>query len=133
LACLPNGIVLADAVSFRDPAALLIDLISVTATHPRQGRVTQMGSRASGDEVKSPSHFTQGAGNGLRVIRSGRRTLSVIAGDGGMLDDGDANQLMSAPQAIGGLLGGLPTRWAWTARMMSRWSIGLSSLGVGVW
>ena len=99
--------------------------------------------------VKPARHFWNEWTDGLRVFRS-ERTLSVLLamyrimmlGEGVMsvlfpvfvyrVLHGEAlqiGQLMSA-QAVGGLLGGLLLGWL-GQRMMSRWSIGLSSMAVG--
>jgi MFS family permease len=146
-----NGIVLADAISFV-VAALLLGLIGVAAKPaPTEAEISQLIAK-----VKSPEHFWREWVDGLRVIRL-ERTLAVLLamyaimmlGEGVMsvlfpvfvysVLHGEAlqiGQLMSA-QAIGGLLGGLLLGWlgqmGWLGQqMMSRWSIGLSSVAVGI-
>ena len=147
-----NGIVLADAVSFV-VAALLIGLISVAAKPSIDTLTSQPVAPAPVSQpagvVKAAGHFSDEWIDGLRVIRS-ERTLSVLLtmygimmlGEGVMsvlfpvfvyrVLHGEAlqiGQLMSA-QAVGGLLGGFLLGWL-GRRMMSRWSIGLSSMAVG--
>ncbi|HEX6556599.1 MAG TPA: MFS transporter [Ktedonobacteraceae bacterium] len=138
-----GGIVLADAISFMI-AALLIGLITVAATPSTKVQISQPVAR-----VQAPAHVWDEWVDGLRVIRS-QRTLSVLLAMYGMMMFGDGvmsvlfpvfvyrvlhgealqiGQLMSA-QALGGLLGGLLLGWL-GQRMMSRWSIGLSSLAAG--
>ena len=138
-----NGIVLADVVSFL-MAALLIGLITTGTKFSMEEQVLQSIAR-----VKPARHFWNEWTDGLRVIRS-ERTLSVLLAMYGIMMLGEGvmsvlfpvfvyrvlhgealqiGQLMSA-QAVGGLLGGLLLGWL-GQRMMSRWSIGLSSMAVG--
>ncbi len=138
-----TGIVLADMVSFLI-AALLIGLITTGTKFSMEEQVLQ-----SVAQVKPPRHFWNEWVDGLRVIRS-ERTLSVLLAMYGIMMLGEGvmsvlfpvfvyrvlhgealqiGQLMSA-QAVGGLIGGLLLGWL-GQMMMSRWSIGLSSMAVG--
>lgn len=135
-----NGIVLADMFSFV-VAALLISLPVLAARPLTEGQISS--------PVAAVQRFWNEWIDGLRVIRA-ERTLSVLLAMFGimMLGEGTMSvlfpvfvyhvlhggalqigQLISA-QAVGGLLGGLLLGWL-GPRMMSRWSIGLSSFAVG--
>jgi MFS family permease len=139
-----NGIVLADAVSFLI-AALLMGLITVAVTPSTEAHTSQPAAR-----VRASGHVWDEWVAGLRVIRS-ERTLSVLLAMYGIMMLGEGvmsvlfpvfvyrvlhgealqiGQLMSA-QAVGGLLGGFLLGWL-GQRMMSRWSIELSSVAVGI-
>jgi MFS family permease len=139
-----NGIVLADVLSFLI-AALLIGRISITARPSSQAQIA-----GTAVEVKATPYFWSDWLDGLRVIRA-ERTLSVLLAMYGIMMLGEGvmsvlfpvfvyrvlhgealqiGQLMSA-QAVGGLLGGFLLGWL-GQRMMSRWSIGLSSIAVGI-
>jgi MFS family permease len=139
-----NGIVLADALSFLI-ATLLIGRITVAVRSPLEIQI----ARAE-VEGKAVRHFWREWIDGLRVIRA-ERTLSVLLAMYGIMMLGEGvmsvlfpvfvyrvlhgealqiGQLMSA-QAVGGLLGGFLLGWL-GQRMMSHWSIGLSSIAVGI-
>ncbi|HEX9067716.1 MAG TPA: MFS transporter [Ktedonobacterales bacterium] len=131
-----NGIVVVDAVSFLVAALLTASIVAPVTVMPQPA-------------PHERSHFWRDWAEGMRAIMRERMLVAlllmytiVMLGEGvfgvlypayvsqvlhgGALEIG---QLMSA-QAVGGLIGGLLVGWA-GKRVMSRWSIGFSSVAFG--
>ena len=137
-----TGIVVVDAASFLLAAAIVSGIASPVAT----GK-----SAPQSDEARHPlANLRHEWASGLRVLFSSRTLWVLVAtftisalGEGvfGVLypvfvyqalhgGATEIGELMSA-QAVGGLLGGVVAGWL-GARLLSRWSIGLSWLAFGM-